>query len=116
MIGSIRYMAIMGVVLTAILSLLFCGITALIIFAPDVLLKNTYYALLFCCAILACYFFYCFIYNSHNRFRNQYTHPLKIFTHFTNFCFFYKHYLPSLTFTYSLKPLDSSPNPSFLLN
>lgn len=56
-----RYMVKMSVMLTAVLSLLFAGITGLIIFAPDVLLKNTYYALLLCCAILACYFFYCFI-------------------------------------------------------
>lgn len=61
MIRSIRYMAIMGVVLTAILSLLFCGITALIIFAPDALLQIAYYVLLLWCAILACYFSYSFL-------------------------------------------------------
>lgn len=57
----IRYMIKIGVVLTAVLSLLFIGITVLIIFAPGVLLKIAYYALLVCCAALACYFFYCFI-------------------------------------------------------
>ena len=57
----IRYIAIMGVVLTAILSILFSGITALIIFAPDMLLEIAYHALLLCCAILACCYFYCLI-------------------------------------------------------
>lgn len=56
MIRSIRYMAIMGIVLTAVLSLLFMGITALLLFAPDALLEMAYYALLLCCAVLACYF------------------------------------------------------------
>ena len=57
----IRYMIKFGVVLTAVLPLLFIGITLLIIFAPGVLLKIAYYVLLVCCAALACYFFWCFI-------------------------------------------------------
>ena len=40
MIRSIRYMAIMGIVLSAVLSLLFMGITALLLFAPDALSKG----------------------------------------------------------------------------
>lgn len=61
MIELMRYMVKISVMLTAVLSLLFIGMTVLIIFAPAVLLKNTYYALVLGCAILACYFFYCFI-------------------------------------------------------
>ncbi len=57
----IRYIVNIGFVLTAVLSLLFIGITAFIIFAPVVLLKIAYYVFLVCCAALACYFFYCFI-------------------------------------------------------
>lgn len=57
----IRYMIKIAVVLTAVLSLLFIGITVLIIFSLGVLLKIAYYVLLVCCAALACYFFYCFI-------------------------------------------------------
>ena len=57
----IRCIVKIGVVLTAVLSLLFVGITVLIIFAPGFLLKIAYYVLLVCCSAFACYSFYCFI-------------------------------------------------------